>query len=139
MSRNFSTSAKATISSNLLFDFRAAHAEDGAVEKDVFAPGQFRMKAGADFEQAGHAPVDAHPACGRFGDAAEDFEQRALAGAVAADDADDFAAFDFEGNILERPELLASADVRSCPADRRSEPLERSLALFRAMTSRKVI
>ena len=37
----------------LPFDLGAAHAEDGAVEKDVFAAGQFGMKAGADFEQAG--------------------------------------------------------------------------------------
>ena len=35
------------------------HAEDGAVEKDVLAAGQFRMKAGADFKQARDPPADA--------------------------------------------------------------------------------
>ena len=35
--------------------------------------------------------ADHGPAGGRLGDAAEDFQQRALAGAVAADDADDLA------------------------------------------------
>ena len=52
MSRNFSTSAKATISSNFLRDLALRHAEDGTVEEDVFAAGQLGMKAGADLEQA---------------------------------------------------------------------------------------
>ena len=34
-------------------DFGAFHAEDRAVEEDVFAAGQFAVKAGADFEEAG--------------------------------------------------------------------------------------
>jgi hypothetical protein len=34
------------------------------------------------------------PPAGQFGDAGEDLEQRALAGAVVPDDADDLAAFD---------------------------------------------
>ena len=46
------------------------------------------MKAGADFQQAGHAAVEHDPAGGRFGDAAEDVEPGGLAGAIAADDAD---------------------------------------------------
>ena len=58
MSRNFSTSAKATISSNLRRDLRARHAEDRAVQVDVLAAGQLGMKAGADFEQARDAAAE---------------------------------------------------------------------------------
>ena len=60
VSRNFSTSAKATISSNLLPDLGAAHAEDGAVEIDVLAAGELGMKAGADLQQARHPAADRH-------------------------------------------------------------------------------
>ena len=44
------------------------------------------------------------PAAGRLGDAGEDLEQRALAGAVAADDADDLAALDLEGDVAQGPD-----------------------------------
>ena len=47
-------------------------------------------------------------ALGRLGDAREDLEQRALAGAVAADDADDLAALDFEGDVTEGPEIFGT-------------------------------
>ena len=50
------------------------------------------MKAGADLEQAGDAAAKIDAAGGRLGDAAEDLEQGGLAGAVAADDAEDLAA-----------------------------------------------
>jgi hypothetical protein len=53
-------------------------------------------------------PVDGGAITGGFRDAAEDFEERALAGAVASDDADDFAALDVEGNVTEREELFGS-------------------------------
>src|ERR1035438_9025403 len=33
-------------------DFRFAHAQDGAMEINVFSPGKFRMKSTADLEQA---------------------------------------------------------------------------------------
>ena len=51
-------------------------------------------------------PVIVDAARGRLGDAAEDLQQRALARAVAADDADDLALLDLEGDVLQRPELL---------------------------------
>ena len=36
-------------------DLRPFHAEDCAVQKYVFAPGQFRVKAGSNFQQARHS------------------------------------------------------------------------------------
>ena len=64
------------------------------------------MEAGAHFQQAGHAAAQFDPAFGRLGDAAQDFEQRGFARAVAANDAHDLALFDFKGNIFERPKFL---------------------------------
>ena len=71
--------------------FGAAHAEDRAVQENVLAAGQFRVEAGADFEQARDAAPQLDAAARRLGDAAQDLEQRALAGAVAADDAEHLA------------------------------------------------
>src|SRR5579885_1135532 len=45
-------------------DLPPAHAENGAIQVDVFAARQLRMKAGADFEQAAHRPADFGPTCG---------------------------------------------------------------------------
>ena len=77
------------------------------------------MKAGADFEQRDDAAAQDGAPAGRFGDAREDFQQRGFARAVAADDADDFAGIDREGDVLQRPErvrLRAVAVVwRSAP------------------------
>ena len=87
-------------------DLLPAHAEDRAIQEDVLATGQFGVKAGADLEQAADAAAQPHPPLGRLGDAAEDLEQRALAGSVAADDADDLALLDLEADILQRPEFL---------------------------------
>src|SRR5262249_2225816 len=88
----------------LALDRGPRHAAAGAVEEDAFAGGQLGVEAGADFEQAANAPVQLYGSLGRLRDAGKDLEQGALAGAVAADDADDLAAFDLEGDALEGPD-----------------------------------
>ena len=85
-------------------DLAARHAQDRPVEKDVFAPRQFRMKAGADLEQAPHAPAQLDPAGGRLGDATEDFQQRALARTVAPDHPHDRAGLDAEMDVIQSPD-----------------------------------
>ena len=92
----------------LLFDFEPRHAQDGSVEKNVFPSGQFRMKPGSYFQQAGHPALHFDPAGCRLGDPAEDFEERRFARAVASNDADDVSALDLERDVLERPELLVT-------------------------------
>src|SRR5438046_61570 len=66
--------------------FGARHAENCAVEKDVLASGQVGMEAGSHFEQTADASAQLDAAARRLGDAAQNLQQRALAGAVAADD-----------------------------------------------------
>src|SRR6185295_2097391 len=88
-------------------DLRAAHPEDRAVQEDVLAARQLRMKARADLEKARDAPADPDASGRRLGDARQDLQHRGLARAVAADDAEDLAAPDLERHVLQRPELFA--------------------------------
>src|SRR6266404_4340187 len=97
-------------------DFFFAHPEDAAVEVDVFAAGEFGVEAGADLQKAADAAVDFDPAVSGLGDAAEDFQQRALAGAVSADDADHFAGLHFEGDIFQGPEILGGIGLGEAAA-----------------------
>jgi len=88
------------------------------------------VEAGADFQEAGDAALDADAARGGFGDAAEDFEQGRFAGAIAANDADDFALFDGEGDVAEGPEVFGGRRTegggrRTEDGDRRTEDGDR--------------
>ena len=56
---------------------------------------------------------------GRRGDPRQDLQHRALAGAVAPDDADGLAGLDLERDVLQRPEVslrAARACGRACEA-----------------------
>ncbi len=115
VSMNFSTSAKATISSNLRAISALRHAQDGAVEEDVLAPGQFGMKAGAHLQQAGDAPFDLDVPAGGGGDPGQDLQQRAFAGSVAADDAQHLALLHLKADIIQCQDRFAGPFKRSPP------------------------
>src|SRR5262249_39688898 len=89
----------------LASDLAAFHAKDGAVEIDILAAAEFAVEAGADFEQAADPATQLDASRRRLGDAAQDLEQRRLAGAVAADDADDLTRLDGERHVLEGPQI----------------------------------
>ena len=72
-------------------DFLLAHAENRAVQIRIFAAGQLGVKARADFQQAAHAAANFSLAFGGLRDAGKNLQQRGFSGAVAADQADDFA------------------------------------------------
>src|SRR6185369_15841941 len=84
----------------LLPDLYLGHAENCAVQVDIFPPGQLGMEAGAHLQQACYPAVNADPSACGFGNAAENLEQRGFAGAVAPDDADPIALLDLEGHIF---------------------------------------
>src|SRR5207253_1510665 len=88
--------------------------EQRAVEEDVFAPGELGIEAGAELEERGDAAAHLDAAGGRPKGAGDELEQRALAAAVAADDAERGAARELEGDVADRPEL---AVVLMPPAD----------------------
>ena len=50
----------AMIASSRALDLAPPHAEDGAVEEDVFAAGEIRVKAGGDFDQGAEPAVETH-------------------------------------------------------------------------------
>src|SRR5207249_4821101 len=73
-------------------DLGPRHPEDGAVEEDILPTGQVRMKTGADFDQGRKTAVHLKGAPRGPHDAAQELQDRALAGTVRADDAEGLAA-----------------------------------------------
>ena len=103
VSMNLSISAKLTTASNLSATSRRAHAQDGTVEKNILAPGQFRVEARADFEQTAYSSPQFDLPGGGRGDPTENLQQRGLASTVAADDPNGFSRFDLERDVIESP------------------------------------
>ena len=62
------------------------------------------MKTGANFEETTDAAADFRPAGGGLRDARKNLQQRRLARAVAANQAEDFAFANFQRNVFQRPE-----------------------------------
>src|ERR1043166_1137681 len=62
------------------------------------------MKTSADFQEACDTTKNFGTARGWLGDSRKDFQQRAFAGAVATDDADDFAGLHLEGDVFQSPD-----------------------------------
>ncbi len=77
-------------------DLALAHAENRAVEVDVFPPGQLLVKSGSYLEQASYPAVYPHASVGWCRDARQNFQQCRLAGAISADNAENLAARQFE-------------------------------------------
>ncbi len=86
-----------------------AQPEHGRVEEDVLATGEVRVESRTELEQRGDAPALLDRARRRLDDAADDLQQRALAGAVVPDQADRAAGADVETDVAERPEVLLVA------------------------------
>ena len=119
---NSPSSAYSMIDGSELAGHRVVEAEERAAEQDVVAPGQLLVEAGAERQQPGDVAVDVDHALGRMDDPGEDLEERALAGAVRADDRQRLAVLDAQVDVAERPELLALAapeHLAERPADRR--------------------
>jgi hypothetical protein len=89
----------------LALDLGAAHAQDRAVQVDVLAAGQLRVEAGADLEQRADPPAQLGAALRRLGDPREQLQERALAGAVRADQAEHLALLHLERDVAERPDV----------------------------------
>ena len=84
-------------------DFPAPHPEDTTGQEDVLPSGEFGVEAGADFEQTAEPAAKFYCAGGRHGDTTEHFQQCRFAGAVAAEQTDDFPGIDVERHIFDGP------------------------------------
>ena len=139
---NFSTSAKATISSNLRWISARRMPRIAPLKIDVLAPGQFRMETGADFEQAANAAVNLGTPGGRFGDAREQLEQGRLAGAVASDEAEHLARHHVEAHVAQRPHValavVRAALVRRAAEHRARDPRRRGDRTHDALAQRAI-
>ena len=72
-----------------------------------------RVESGAHFEKARDAAPCADGPGGGGGHAAQQLEERALAGAVTPDDSHDVALFHFKIDVLQGPHVFACALVRA--------------------------
>ena len=73
------------------------------------------MEAGAHLKERADAAVNVRSADGGLRDPREQFEERALARPVAANDPDDLSVPDLERRVLERPELARWRSAPSLP------------------------
>jgi len=87
-------------------DGGAPHAENGAADQSIFPAGQLIIEAGAKSEDRRNPPLDLHTAERRQSYAADDLQERGFAGAVAADDANAFAAANLEADVPQHPMLM---------------------------------
>ena len=86
----------------------AWHPEDRAVQEDVLATRQLRMKPGTDLKQTAHAAVELDAAFCRPRDTRENFEQCRLSSTIAAYKPQNFTGLNIKGNIVECPEVRLS-------------------------------
>src|SRR6185312_8797681 len=70
------------------------------------------MKAGSNFQQTCHSRPHHYSSLGRISDARDYFQQRALAGAVPADNADDVPFVDVERDVFQSPKMFFGICVR---------------------------
>ena len=89
-------------------DFGFGHPENGAVQKDVLAPAQLGMEPGADLEERCDATADSYLAACGLGDAAENFQQGALASSITTDNSHNLAGLDIERHIAQGPEIRSA-------------------------------
>ena len=92
-----------------------AHPQDGGIEIDVVATGEFGIEPDAQFKKRrDHSVYFYMPLVGLV-DVGEDFEEGGFSGSVSPDDAEKFAFFDFEGNVVEGVEEFIGMQTPPCP------------------------
>ena len=104
----------------------ARQAEQRAVEVDVLPAGELRVDARPHLDERADPPADVDPAGVGVHDPGQDLQQRRLARAVDADQADRLARLDDEVDVLERPApappaLALQASRLTWPARARSD------------------
>ena len=76
------------------------------VKLPAFSSAQLLVESGAHFEQAPDASIQTRFPFGHLGDSRQDLQQRALARAIAADEAEHFTAPRLEAHVFQGPELF---------------------------------
>src|SRR5258708_25128867 len=104
-----------------------AHAQDHAIEKDVLAPGELRMKACSHFEKAGRAASKLEESGGGPGDPGEKLQQGRLPCAVTPDDSEDLSSPHVEAHVAHGPDgfVLGKRSAADAPGHLAAEGPER--------------
>jgi hypothetical protein len=87
-------------------NFGSAHSQDSATEEYIFSPRKIRVKPSANFEQAADPTDEFRMTCGGPGDPSKNFQQRALASAIPADEPYNFALANLKRNVSQSPYFL---------------------------------
>ena len=90
-------------------DVTRRHPKEGRVQIHVFASGQLRVEARAHLEQGSDSTTDVCVPGGRLCNAGQDFEERRLSCAVAADHCERLSHRDIERQVADRPQRLLRA------------------------------
>src|SRR5262245_26692777 len=110
-----------------------SHAEDRAVQKNVFAACEIGMKSRADLEQRSDTAVDFRFPFGGRRDARQDLQQCRLAGAIASNDAHDLAAPDLVRDVAQRPDSGRCAEPARRHAEERTRCGRRDVFAYRVV------
>src|SRR5262249_26022182 len=90
-------------------DFGPSHAENRAIQVDVLPACKVIMKSRPDLQERCNEAANTRLSPSGFGDPAQNFQERALAGPIAANDADGFAGLNGKRHIFKRSEFGAPA------------------------------
>ena len=90
-------------------DLTFAHAQDGTIQIDIFAAGEFGMKSGTYFKEGCDPSADPDLAGRRMCDAREELQQGTLTGTILSDDGHCFSLANGEIDILEAVYDIARA------------------------------
>ena len=141
-----SSSANATISSKRSRMSAAAKPLNRSVQIDVLAAAEVGVEPGSELEQRADPSLRADAAGGGLDDARDDPEQRRLAGAVTADQADCVSPEHVEVDVLERPdvgglapptlneEILEGSSLARVDAETARDAFDADLASFHVPT-----
>ena len=102
---NRSSSAKSTISSSRSSTVAPLEPVDRSAQVHVLAPREVGVEAGAELEQRADRPSDLDAPGRRAEDAGDQPEERRLARAVSADEADRPAGLDVQRDVSQRPDV----------------------------------
>ena len=91
----------------LALDLGVQHSKNGSIQINVLPPRQFRMKSRPDLQQAPHTSANGNPSLRRFGNPAQQFEERGFSRSIASYNPDNLALPNRKRDILKRPELFA--------------------------------
>lgn len=89
-------------------DFFFVQSEDGAIDVDIFPPGEDGIESRSQGDEGPDAALDGDGADVGFHEAVQHLEESGFPGPIVPDQAEALAPFDFEGDVVVGPEFAGS-------------------------------